>query len=59
MALEISEIGIRLVIGEPSRPPASQPPATGVVTLSPQQMESLVQSCTQQVLQTLRWLEER
>lgn len=59
MALEISEIGIRLVIGETPRPPAPAQPPVGAAALTPQQMEALVQSCTQQVLQTLRLLGER
>jgi hypothetical protein len=60
MALEVSEIAIRLAVGEPAHPSAPHPgqPAAAA-TLTPQQMEALVQACTRQVLQTLRMLEGR
>ncbi len=60
MALEISEIGIRLVVGEAARtPPPQQQPAPGQATLTPQQIEALVENCTQRVLQALSMLGER
>lgn len=60
MALEISEIGVRLVVGEAARtPPPQQQPAASAATLTPQQIEALVESCTQRVLLALRMLGER
>jgi hypothetical protein len=62
MTLEISEIGIRLAIGDPVPPsvPRGGPAAAqGGAPISPQLMETLVGACVQEVLRTLRMLEER
>jgi Family of unknown function (DUF5908) len=64
MTLEISEIGIRLAVGEPSVPsPAVRPPsgdgAGGHGSISPAQTEEIVQACVREVLRTLRMLGER
>ncbi|MFN6251913.1 MAG: DUF5908 family protein [Acetobacteraceae bacterium] len=63
MTLEISEIGVRLAIGDPPAPAAPRSgmavPSGQPVTIPPQQMEALIQACVQEVLRTLRMLEER
>jgi hypothetical protein len=64
MSLEISEIGIRMTVGDPGpalragRPNAS---STGQehAALTPQQIEELIQRCVQAVLETLRMAEGR
>jgi hypothetical protein len=63
VALEISEIGIRLAVAEPSAPVARHVAARASgpdgARLSPQQMEELVNACVLEVLRTLRMLEDR
>jgi len=64
MPLEISEIAIRLVVGEPSsggarmQPPDSwdAPPSAG---LAPHEIDELVRRCVHDVLATLRLSGER
>jgi hypothetical protein len=58
MTLEISEIGVRLSVGA-SRPASEQATDSSHQTLTPQEIEELIKTCTQQVLQTLRMLGER
>jgi hypothetical protein len=60
MPLEIDEIGIRMAVGSgsDSRPAAPAEEATGVA-LTPAQHEVIVNACTQQVLRTLRTMQER
>lgn len=64
MPLEISEIGIRLAVGEPASAPADAsggPPSaeTCNASLSPQAIDELVAKCVQEVLSTLRMLGDR
>ncbi len=63
MALEISEIGVRIAVGEtPPQPSAGARGGSGgreVEALSPARVEELVQACVRDVLRTLRMLEER
>lgn len=61
MPLEISEIGIRLAVAEPSASASIGARAAGAdgARLSPQQVEELVNLCVHEVLRTLRMLEER
>ncbi|WP_156428423.1 DUF5908 family protein [Novosphingobium sp. FSW06-99] len=65
MPLEISEIAIRLVVGDPARgslagtsavPDAQAAPAAG---LSPHEIDELVRRCVNDVLATLRLSGER
>jgi hypothetical protein len=64
MPLEISEIGIRMAVGEPATPTSSKagdrsaPHRDGVALTQPQ-IDALVQACVQQVLDTLRLLGDR
>jgi hypothetical protein len=63
MALQISEIGIRLAVGEPATGPAS--PSAGPsdggcgASLAPHEIDDLVRKCVQEVLATLRLLGDR
>lgn len=63
MALEISEIGVRIAVGEiPSQPAAGGRGGSGgreVEALSPARVEEIVQACVRDVLRTLRMLEDR
>lgn len=66
MSLEISEIAIRMAVGDPGALPGPKPgeqdrpgPQGGGAGMTPQQMDALVQNCTEQVLRTLRMLGER
>jgi hypothetical protein len=61
MPLEISEIGIRLAVGEPaaSHIPAAAEPGTPMVQLTPQEIDQLVRRCVEDVLATLRLMEAR
>ncbi len=57
MPLEISEIGVRIVIGEaPSAPPAR---AQGAAGMTPAQVEETIRAAMRDVLATLRMQEER
>lgn len=64
MSVEISEIGIRMVVGDSTTALASKPrdrpvgPHDGA-PLTQVQIDALVQTCVQQVLNTLRMLEDR
>lgn len=62
MALEISEIGIRLAVGDPGAVPAAQqpddPPA-GPQALASHDVDELVRRCVLEVLATLRLMGER
>jgi hypothetical protein len=60
MPLEISEIGIRMAVGDPAS--AGGTPTHGAsagAALSTSQMEELVSRCVQEVLRTLRMQEAR
>jgi hypothetical protein len=61
--LEISEIGIRLAVAEPSTRASHLDGARASrqdgAHLSPQQMEELVNTCVLEVLRTLQMLENR
>lgn len=62
MALEISEIGVRIAIGP--TPPASgalaPPDSAGTHDpMTPARVEAIVQTCVQEVLRRLRMHEER
>lgn len=62
MPLMISEIGIRMAVGEPKAQPAkdSAPGAPPEPTaLDPRELDALVQRCVQDVLLTLRMQEGR
>lgn len=63
MALQISEIGVRLAVGEPVAQAAADKGASGGggcgTELSPQQIDDLVRRCVGEVLATLRLLEGR
>jgi hypothetical protein len=65
MTLEISEIGIRLAVGDPApvrgggHESRFAGAAVAPAVLTPQQVEELVQTCVREVLRTLRMAEER
>lgn len=62
MPLMISEIGIRMAIGEPAGEPARDPAADDRLTppaLEPRELDALVQRCVRDVLLTLRLQEGR
>ncbi len=64
MTLQISEIGVRLAVGDPvaSGTAPSQDgdaPSGAGAEVSPAQIEEIVQACVADVLRTLRMLEER
>lgn len=62
MPLMISEIGIRMAVGEPAAEPAKDPASEHPLAqhvLDPRELDALVQRCVQDVLLTLRLQEER
>ena len=65
MPLEISEIGVRLAVGDPiASGPATQEPVDASqdaepMPLSPAQVSAIVDRCVDAVLRTLRMLEAR
>ncbi len=59
MPLEISEIGVRVSVDQAAAPPQSTEQSCGATTLSPAQMQQIIQSCVQDVMRTLRMLELR
>lgn len=63
MPLEISEIGIKMVVGQPLQPSSKDSDRSHAhregAGLTQAQMDALVQTCVQQVLATLRLLGER
>jgi hypothetical protein len=59
MPLSISEIAIRMAVGD-AGDPAEAPTGQGNATaMTPEMMEQLVRRCTEQVLATLRAEKER
>lgn len=62
MALHLSEIAIRMAIGEatgPGRPAAPDGDASSPAGLTDAQREALVQECVRNVLATLNLMERR
>jgi len=62
MPLMISEIGIRMAVGEPMAEPAKDQASDGQIAqsaLDPHELDALVQRCVQDVLLTLRMQEGR
>lgn len=64
MSLNISEIEIRLAVGEPASTPANPPggPSAGShhgASLAPHEIDELVRKCVQEVLVALRLLGDR
>jgi hypothetical protein len=62
--LQISEIGLRLAVGEPpsgglQASPGPRRPDEAEANISPAQMEEIVRACVADVLRTLRMSEER
>jgi hypothetical protein len=61
MPLEISEIGIRLSVGEPAaQSPSAPPPDSSAPSgLTPHEIDELVRRCVSEVIDTLRLLSDR
>ncbi len=63
MPLEISEIGVRMAVGQGPAPsgPVSPPQqdSGGGEAMTPAHMEQIVQACVQEVMRSLRMREER
>jgi hypothetical protein len=59
MPLEISEIGVRVTVDQAAAPPQAAEEGCGGTTLSPAQVQQIIQSCVQDVIRTLRMLEVR
>lgn len=61
MTVEIAEIGIRMVVGDPATPPAAKAGdrTPALAPLTQPQMDALVQACVQQVLSALRMQRDR
>jgi hypothetical protein len=61
MPLEISEIGIRLSVGEPAAASPAAPVSDGAAPtgLAPHEIDELVRRCVAEVLDTLRMLGDR
>ncbi|WP_448661451.1 DUF5908 family protein [Sphingomonas sp. CJ20] len=62
MALFVSEIGVRIAVGDPQRMGPAEAEgcgSSGQASLSAQQVDAITRECTRRVLETLRLVEAR